>query len=222
MDAVITAYYPRVVAIGETARNRAQAALAGASALAGGALGAFVATLPRSQHLGVRLLGCLAVGAWLLAVPFFVAAIARYVQPTPPTDGRPAPAGDDDDYDRAFLDAVFSRSAEERRKVDRLQQIAQRVACVALVFSFLTFASAILLPEQTEKPPATLTLTAGGQRALADLCRGGASTVAGRIEPSSLGTPFVVLHVDGATCGGQAAVLRLPSRDVAAARVEES
>lgn len=220
MDAIISAYYPRVVAIGETARNRAQAAFAGASALAGGALGTFVVALPRSQHPVARLLGCLAVGAWLLAVPFFVAAIARYVQPVRKSghqDGRTK-----DDFDRGFLTEIFERSAEERRKVDKLQQLGQVVACVALVLSFLTFVAAAFAPEQTEEQAASLVLTRTGQRAVADLCQRNVRTVDGRIDSASLGTPFVVLHVDGKSCGGHPAVLRLPRGDVVAVRVQDS
>jgi MFS family permease len=220
MDAVISAYYPRVVAIGETARNRAQAAFAGASALAGGALGAFVVTLPRSQHPAARLLGCLAVGAWLLAVPFFVAAIARYVRPVQQSSNQDSRS--DDDFSRVFLREVFQRSAEERKKVDKLQQIAQLIACVALVLSFFTFVAATFAPEQTEKSPASLVLTPAGQGALADLCHHNDRIVDGRIESASLGTPFVVFHVDANTCGGYSAILRIPRSDVAVVRVQDS
>jgi hypothetical protein len=215
-EAVIDAYYPRAIAIAETARNRAQAAYAIVSALAGGTVAGVLLTMPESRPILTRVLGCVAMAAWLFAAGLYLMAIAVPVQIDKPWTperggGRRGPRSE-------FVQRVLERVRDERDKVDQRQMRANWVAGGALVLTTLTLTSAVLLPPPEEERHATIVLNAQGQKAVATLCSRQSSTVDGKLVIGSLKEGFASLTVDPPTCGARPTVLRIPSKFIVSTR----
>jgi hypothetical protein len=208
VEAAAAAYYQHSALAASGARERAQTAFTMTSAVAAGftALGVFTGV--SSAPTWVQVSAVLAVLAWLLSSALYLhAAVGEYRvkgdQPETSTVRTP----------EAFIQMVYDDIRGERDAVyDRLFR-AVLVSFVALAFTGLTVGTAVF-EHPTDKPQATVALTAGGVKAVTAICGSLPSLSDVRVEQSTTDDAIIVVDPPAHSCG-QAKRLALPRGDVA-------
>jgi hypothetical protein len=204
---VIEAYYPRLVAVGDAARARAQSAYAIASAVTGVLAVAVITTKAELAGQAVRWAGLLALALWLLAAASYVRAVATPVNV--PENSTLSSAGD-------LAVAVIDGAKRERGEVDRRQRCANLLALVAMLTTVFAFAALLFWPAEASQPQGTLRLTAEGLEAVQAICPGAARALSGQVVRSSIGTEFISVDVSGKICGGKPVQIQVPKAQVEA------
>ena len=202
---VIEAYYPRLVALGDTARARAQNAYAIASAVAGVLVVAVITSKAELASLAVRWLGLVALALWLLAAGSYIRAVATPVS-WPQTGDLPTP----DDLVRA----VVAAAKGERQQVDQRQRTANVLALLAMLTTVAAFASLFFWPASTQSQ-GTLRLTTAGMAAVRAVCPGATRSLPGQVILASIGTDFIAVDVSARACGGRPVQIQVPKDQVA-------
>ena len=205
-EAVVSAYYPRLTAAADAARSRAQGAFGIASAI--GLFGAGLLVNLSTVSVWQRLLGAVALSAWLTASALYIRAVATPIS----TEATAQPDVKSDV--NAFVRAVLTNAAAEREAIDRRQSLATRLAMVAVVLTAVTALSLLLVPRPQEHFEGTVALSTGGIEALAKLCPRRPRTVSGSLDVSSLGSKFLIVKASPGICQEDSVDLRLSSDEV--------
>jgi len=205
ISAIVGAYYPKLVSSVESARSRAQSAYAIANALAGGLVGASLFTVFSNAPTSTLVVGCVAVGIWMISAGLYVRAIASpLVQPR----------GDLSDGS-AFVREVLQNASTERKKIDDRQRLANIGAIVAVAVTAVSFGLLLFGASVTIK--GTVDLTSAGQREVSSICGHPLSSLTGEVNRASLGQAFIVVDVPSSVCKGTTEI-RLATADVADVR----
>ncbi|WP_141765432.1 hypothetical protein [Streptomyces malaysiensis] len=187
------AYYSERVRSGSGARVRAQAAQSTVTLFASGIVAALTFTQLDDRPVITRWAGVMAVALWLLAAVLYLRAVA---QPVPVLTG-PSHARDRLD----LINAVLKRADDEASQVDRRQQHANWVVMGALVVSVITVGLAAIVGPEKELVSGTVLVSPSYAQTTRTLCALDREQITGRIDRSSLGTPFVRVTVSSKECG---------------------
>lgn len=209
--AILDAYYPRVVALGDAARARAQSAYAIASAVAGVLVVAVITTMAELAGPVVRWAGLIALVLWLLAAAEYIRAVATAV-PEPTTTSAATTT--------EFTHAVMTAARNERKQVDDRQRIANVLALLAMLSTAVAFAALLFWPAESSQPQGTLRLTVAGLAAVQAVCPGATRSLLGQVVRSSIGTDFVSVNVGDKICGGKSVQIQVPKAQVEAIILE--
>jgi MFS family permease len=203
-DAVIDAYYNRVVTAADTARSRAQSAYAIASAIAGALVGAALLSNLASVATWIKLVGVGALACWLIASSLYIRAVSRTV---------PVPTGPQPDPD-ALVRAVMENVETERWQIESWYNWANKISLLAMLMTAAAFVAALLSGIGAEHRHGTIVLTATGVQALAGTCDLHGQTVSGEIKLRSLNTDFVEIASDASQCRGKRLDLRIAKAQI--------
>ncbi|MER7764589.1 hypothetical protein [Streptomyces sp. NPDC097619] len=209
LDTVVTAvseaYYAEVVQEVRVARGRAQAAQSTVTLAGGGLMAALSVTALADRPPFMQWLGIGSVLLWLAAAVLYIRAIAS---PLAEEVGR---AGDEDDplpekaaTREELLNGVLGKVRHGARDIDGRQRLGNRVACLAVVASLVTFALAVTTEPVRETAEGTLLVDASYTPTLRVLCPGpgsGAGRIDGKIVKSSLTGPYVEIEPAPGACG---------------------
>lgn len=159
---VVDAYYRKLLDAPEAARRRAQAAYAITAAVAAALVtaGAF-AGLAR-EPLSVRILGPLALVAWLVAAGLYIRAVG-----TPYEDPKQQEAAKGVE---AFLTEVLRVSASEYTAIGERQTKALWATLVAVVMTLIVAVFALFLPSTSTFKAGSLRLDPTARAELNDIC----------------------------------------------------
>jgi hypothetical protein len=222
---VVTAYYPAVVALGASARTRAQNAFAVASAIATALTAAGLFTGVTHGSDWVRGLGVSAIAAWIGTALIFMLAIGGRVRERFLVGaGQPGIADAAlTPQNAAFVRAVIANAHEEADAVSRTIGKGWICACVA---SGLTVAALVGSAITSEKPAdlhhvrAVLSAPKGVATAIAACPQLEADwpdkpAVQGTLDLGLLEKKYTKLMLDAGVCrAGRVAVLTLPSAEL--------
>jgi len=201
-DEVVKAYYPAIVSAGDAARTRAQTAYTIASAVATAIVAAGIFGDIAQRPTFVKVLGALALAAWLLTAGLFMHAVAGRIDPV--VDGEQLDVS-------AFVRAVITNARHERRVVVRRSATAMLAGSAAMALTLAAVVLAWLLPAPTEHVHGRVALSPAGAVQVQRLCGtrpdGG---IGGWYDPSKLADDVVAIDVDADDCGGSRRTLRLP------------
>jgi hypothetical protein len=200
-DEVVKAYYPTVVASGDSARTRAQTAYTIASAVATAIVAAGIFGGIDDATCAVKLLGVAALAAWLAAAALFMFAVAGRIDP-PVTGDQPDAS--------AFVRAVVGNAKFERSKIGERSANALRMSLVAMAITLVAVIVAWMEPTSSRAVDGTVALSPAGVAHVALLC--GArppNPMAGSFDPSSLTDEIVAIDVDASWCGNAKRTLRI-------------
>lgn len=204
---VIDAYYPRVVALGDAARARAQSAYAIASAVTGVLVIAVITTKAELAGPVVQWAGLCALVLWLLAAATYIYAVATPVKK--PDTTAVTTASD-------LADKVIENARNERKDVDDRQRIANVLALLAMLSTAFAFAALLFWPAEASQPQGTLRLTAAGLEAVQAVCPGATRSLPGQVVRSSISTDFFAVNVGSNICGGKSVQIQVPKAQVEA------
>ncbi|TSB25710.1 hypothetical protein [Streptomyces benahoarensis] len=198
LDAVLgpasEAYYAERVRSGSGARARAQAAQSTVTLFAGGIVAALTFTQLADRPLSTQLAGVGAVALWLFAAVLYLRAVAQ------PVGALAGPSHARDRLD--LLNAVLKRADDEAAQVDRRQKHANRVAMGALAVSVLTVGLAAVGGPKEEKVSGAVAVSPAYAKSIRTVCAMKDERITGRIDKTSLATPFVNITVASRGCGG--------------------
>lgn len=209
LETVVTAYYPRAIAAADSARNRAQAGYAIASAIATALVVAGAFTSIEDHGWPAQVAGALALFAWILAGLLFLHAVG-----TPVTQPLSIDELAIDPDSPEWIEAILGRAQSERTEVDR-RNVRAILATIGAVFITipaiaLTGFSALSL----NKDDVTLSLTLAGKKTVEQLCGPTASgLITGSLENRTLRRDFVVITV-GKCSGNEAATLHIRKTEI--------
>jgi hypothetical protein len=205
--AIMDAYYPRVVALGDAARARAQSAYAIASAVTGVLVVAVITTKAELAGQVVRWAGLLALVLWLLAAAAYIRAVATPVEEPATTAVTTA---------SQLTQAVMTAARKERGEVDGRQRTANMLALAALLATVVAFAALLFWPAEASQPRGTLRLSVAGLAAVKAVCPDATRSLPGQVVRSSIGTDFIVVNADSNICGGKPVQILVPKAQVEA------
>jgi MFS family permease len=195
LETVVTAYYPRAIAAADSARNRAQAGYAIASAIATGLVVAGAFTSIEDHGWPAQLAGALALFAWILAGLLFLHAVA-----TPVTQPLSIDELAIDADSPAWIEAVLGRAQSERTEVDRRNVLAILATIGAVFITIPAIALTGFSALSLNKDEVTLYLTRAGKNTVKQLCPEAdsgieRSQIEGSLENRTLRRDFVVITV---------------------------
>ncbi len=205
-NAVIDAYYPEYVHRASAARARAQGAYTIAGAVAAAIVAAGVAGDIAAASWPVQALGVMALAAWLITAWLFIQAVAVPVE---------RPSGQTSDP-ATFVKNVLEWVNCEQKTIENWLRRAFWSTLVALALTFTSVVIALAVPRPSSEVHGRLSLTSAGRSAIAALCGRSPDTVAGSVDPATLGNAFTVLRLDAGMCGRQAYKVWLPRGSIAA------
>jgi hypothetical protein len=205
--AIMDAYYPRVVALGDAARARAQSAYAIASAVTGVLVIAVITTKAELAGSVVRVAGLFALVLWLLAAGAYIRAVATPVKKLE-TTAATTPS--------ELANKVMIAARAERGEVDDRQRTANVLALLAMLATAVAFAALLFWPAMASQPQGTLRLTEAGLDAVKAVCPDATRSLPGEVLQSSIGTDFIVVNVGRDICGGKLAQIQVPKAEVEA------
>jgi hypothetical protein len=205
VDAIVTAYYARVVGHPDELRRRAQNAFTITGFLATGLVGLGAVTSLLTAPLLVKVVGLAAVSCWTGSAIAFARAVASDETLT----SRSTASGAND-----FSQEVINSVKEERTILINRRRLGQALGVVAALLTLSTLALTLF----TSGPPRQdaviyLSSVPTGQLAT-DPCTGGRSRLVGQVDTSSLEKQFLLLHVEGTGCGKTLALSRSIIRTV--------
>jgi len=215
LETVVTAYYPRAIAAADSARNRAQAGYAIASAIASALVLAGAFTSIEDHGWPAQVAGGLALLAWVLAGILFLHAVATPV--TQPI--RVEELGIDADSPE-WVETILGRAQSERNQVDRrnIRAILATIGAVSITIPAIALTAFTSL--SLNKDEVILSLTRAGKKTVAELCTTAPADaeVRGHLENRTLRREFVVLTMKKGACHGgkekEAATLRIPRTQI--------
>lgn len=205
--AIMDAYYPRVVALGDAARARAQSAYAIASAVTGVLVIAVITTKAELAGSVVQGAGLGALVLWLLAAAAYIHAVATPVKEPDTTSTTTA---------SDLADKVIKNARTERKDVDGRQLIANGLALAAMLSTAVAFAALLFWPAQASQPQGTLRLTAAEVVTVKAVCPEATRSLPGQVVRSSIGTDFIAINVASNICGGRSVQIQVPKAQVEA------
>ncbi|HLA13573.1 MAG TPA: hypothetical protein VJZ25_00995 [Gemmatimonadaceae bacterium] len=204
--AVMNAYYPRVLAAPDSARNRAQAGwgIAGAVGTALAGAGVFATD---GEGRSVLVLGFLAIFLWLTASLLFIRAVA--------VPSKAVGEGTSTSHS-GFVRTVFENARSERDQVDDRQKWARRALYSAVTATLATLLVAVWPFTQATRSWRII-LTDKGYETVALLCGEISLPLPVEGPHDLLGADQVTLTVDAEHCHGRTVTLTLPRDLIAAA-----
>ena len=213
--AVLNAHYPRMVAMADTARTRAQNAYAIFSAAAG-ALALGLAANVQSSWPGARWCGLVAIVMLLATAAMYIQIVASPMPRQKTTDREP----DDIEITEekgagAAAYRVMDYLASERVHIEKTTSIASKFALAALAAAAVALAS-LLIPGEETTVQGTIQLTDTGATAVQAVCPKATRALHGQVAKSSIGTDFVVIDVAGDLCAGRTSQIDVPKEQVEA------
>lgn len=204
VDAIIGAYYPKIIDAGDAARVRAQAAQSVASLLVGAGTGGLALGAAREGAPVALWLACTAVVCWAGTTVLFLLAVGSPI--------RYADGLDNVDDNDALVQVVIKRARDDRSQVDRWIRRATLGTMISLVITLAALLTFLLLEPKTE--PAAVTVTASQLAAIRGICPGAANPIRGHLEAGSIDDRFVVLSPDPGPCRELATQLHIPIETV--------
>lgn len=192
VKAVIDAYYPEYIHRPSAARARAQGAYAIAGAVAAAIVAAGIAGNIATGSWPVQALGAAALAAWLITAWLYIRAVAVPVEQPPSRQTSDS---------AAFLQEVLERVNREQKTIEKWLKWAFWSTLVALALTFTSVVIALVVPKPSSEVHGRLSLTSEGRSAIDVLCGRSPDTVAGSVDPATLGNAFTVLQLDAGTCG---------------------
>ena len=204
---VIENYYATAVEAGDSARTRAQSGYTIASAIAAAIVAAGALGGINDARAEVKVLGVMALVAWLAAAAFFMRAVAGKVKnlivdPQPDAN--------------SFVHAVLANVRTERGAVNSRSAIAQVIAIIAICLTTIAVVLALFRPPSSPSVDGTIALSPSGFKQVKALCGPGMPTpIHGLLNPSDLQGKFTKIELADGTCAGISAV-RLPSASIVA------
>jgi hypothetical protein len=209
-DAVVAAYYPRALAVADTARSRAQAAYGIASAIAAALVAAGVFGDLDDRRTIVQIFGVAALALWLLAAGLFLVAVSAPFHETPPNQKTA----------EAFVLETLGAATKERTRVEQFSIGAAIVAGLAALVTAATFALALFYPP-TEEHDAKVLLTAKGTASVEKACGSVPVPLKGQLVMDDLQKEFVAVKLDAGSCGLETGpTVAIPRAQVRAVSVE--
>jgi hypothetical protein len=195
--AVVDSFYPRAVALGDSARNRAQAAYALLSALIGSTLGVVVVISDQVDGLLPVATALLAAALWFIAAVTYLSAIAGPVDlETVESAGRTAKG--QPSPEAQFVRNVLDQAKAETRTIRGRQLRANIFAVAALVLTFVSFIFFLIQPETMKQGVVYFNTEAEG--IISQVCSA-TDSLSGEIVVSSLANEHLVIRVPPPTCG---------------------
>jgi hypothetical protein len=205
-DAVVSAYYGRMMRSSDAARARAQAAYGIASAIAVGVVAAGLAGRLDERSAAIQIAALAALIAWLVAAALFLHTVASSFEMS--LQSQPG----EDAFVRAALDAV----RDERAMIDAWQRKAQIASAVAAVVTVVAFVAALRTKHGETEKAATITMTVEGSAALKTACDRVPARLTGKVLEASLRERFVQITLDPGMCGPTSVDVAVPRSQVLA------
>lgn len=158
--AVADAYYRKAIDAPEAARRRAQGAYAIAGAVAAAVVTAGAFGDLAGRPLSVRLLGAMALIAWIATAALFMRAVAA-----------PFKSLRKELFSKLdFVNEVMGKAESEREAVDDRQLLARSAAALASFLTVAVVALALFLPAASDAKAGMVDLSPGEQKSLSALC----------------------------------------------------
>jgi hypothetical protein len=203
-EEVARAYYASVLGAGDAARTRAQVSFTVASAIATALIAGGAFAKIGERPVALQIVALIALALWMVTAYCLFRAVGQPVAP----DGRSGMT------QSQFFDAVMDNAARDRDAVQSRQQLAHRTAAAAFLATFIALLGFLVDSRDSSfhGDPATISLSSDGHRRAAAVCPGLKNPLAASIDTDSLEKRSVELRIRD--CGGRAASLVLPARDV--------
>jgi len=205
VSAISSAYYPQIVSLPESARNRAQAAFGIASAI-GASLGFGVLTGLEDSASVTKALGFSALSMWGFTAALYIFAVSSAVSPVRRRD--------DVRSDEEFVFTVVGEAKAERDQIDARQRRATFGAGMAAFVTLMAIATSLVVSEPASTIEASAVLTEGAAAAITEICPNASD---GRLEVSFSGSlddkTLVTMKLDDSECGPDR-VLSLPRENI--------
>jgi hypothetical protein len=209
LNAIVNAYYSKVVGEAEVARSRALSGYTIAAAIAAALTAAGLLSDLGGHSLTVQIVGCLALAAWLGSALLFLHAITNPADPIGADSAKTSSPA-------AFVTVVIDRVKEERSKVVDRTERAIRLVFVAVA---LTVAAIVLgvTVERDDGHDVTgrVVLTSSGRSAVASACGTTTNSVTATMDEHALDKATVKLTLPSGCRGQRPATLLLPKSAVA-------
>ena len=206
-ETVVTAFYPRALAAADSARNRAQAGYAIASAIASSLVVAGAFTSIEDRGLWAQGFGMLALIIWVVTGILFLYAVATPVTPIEDL------ASDADSPE--WVENILRRANSERVDVDQRNWLAIRATVVAVGVTVIAVVLTATSGLSLNKDEVTVSLTDAGKETVAELCTSVPAKVRGQLENRTLRREFVVVTVPPGGChAGREATLRIRTAEI--------
>jgi hypothetical protein len=199
-DAVVSAYYPRALAVSDAARARAQAAYGISSAIAAALVAAGVFGHLEDRAVSVQVVGVAALVAWLVAAGLFLIAVSRPFQVATATQNSVS----------AFVHAALDAARVERKKVDDWQKWAAITSAVAALITVVALVLALAVEPPSAVRSATVRVSNTAAAALGALCTSSRNELKVSFDPASLESQLVTMKADPGQCGPTAVDVSLP------------
>lgn len=191
-DAVVSAYYRRVMTSSDTARARAQAAYGIASVIAAGVIAAGLFGGLHDSPDSVQATAVAALVAWLAAAALFLHAVSSPFEP------RLEPQSSED----AFVEAALEAVRKERSRIDSWQRKAQMAAAIAALVTVVSFVTALRVGDEPRRT-VTVTLTAAGAAAMKAVCGRALGNVTGEMAETAASDRLVAIELEPGACGSK-------------------
>jgi hypothetical protein len=205
-DAVVSAYYARVMTSSDAARVRAQAAYGIASAIAAAVVAAGLFGDLDERPAGVQVVAVAALAAWLIAAALFLHTVSS------PFDISLQPQTGEEAFVNAALDAIRS----ERARIDAWQRKAQLASAIAALVTVVAFVAALRTDHARAERTATVAITAAGAATLKAACGRAPAILVGKVSEASLREQFVQLALEPGVCGRDSVDVVIPRSEVLA------
>jgi hypothetical protein len=190
-QAIVNAHYPRMMTQPDSARNRAQAAFAIASAIATTLVGFSVFGGIKTFALPVQILGILALLAWVVTAALYINAVAAPIEQAGLKESKTV-------YD--FANAVLSNSLAERKEIDTRQKRARRTGAIAAVLTFATLIGAFYYQPDPVFTKVDVIVSDRALEAFHKMCTNHPAILRGRIEKGALEKSTVAIKLDPNQC----------------------
>jgi len=191
---VAEAYYTKKIAAPTAARLNSQNAYTIAAAVAAAVITAGAFAGLETEPLGVRIVGTLALLAWMVTAALFMRAVAA---PYLRVESEP----DKVFSRRAFVEAALANAKNEDATINGRQRQARWLAGIASLLTVTAVGLAIFLPSSSATENVTVRLDKADQESLSELCRQRMPTVvSGTTDPDSLDDGTIRFDPDPEEC----------------------
>jgi hypothetical protein len=191
VEAIVSAYYTRVVNYPDELRRRAQSAFTITGFLATGLVGFGALASLTAAPLLVELLGFTAIALWTAAALAFARAVAS---------GEKLPSRDTARSSGEFAKEVISSVREERKILMDRRRWGQLTSLLAAVFTIAALAGSLWLAGSTEHNAVVYLGRTVPSALAADPCIGNRSQLHGDVDTTSLGKDLIRLDMNAKNC----------------------
>jgi hypothetical protein len=202
IDALVSAYYPKIIGLPDDARTRAQAGFAIASGIATALFALSLFTDLQDFDWYVWALGVASLVAWVAAAGAYIRAVALPTNPESRLVTR--------DNFADLTQSILRNAVNERRAIDKRQLCAVRLAGVAAFLTFVAIGVALSAGKASDGISGRIVFSAAGLDVISASCQKLPPSIEGTVESTSMADDLALITLDPGSCQDDKTAMILP------------